>query len=141
MAQAPKTLIDAVDKLRCERCEMTKKPPQSSKIHPPKPYIFNHEVGIDVFDLHNYDGTTHLFLNIECQGTNLHMCVHVAQQDGTPSSKLCAEAFMFSWTQLAGWPKLVTMDKGLHYRGKFPGCLERTGSVSEMLPWKPRTTR
>ena len=79
---------------------------------------------IDVFDLHDYDGYI-LVLNRACQETNLRVHVHLAQQDGTPSSKLCAEAFRFSWTQWAGWPKHITTDKRLHNHnhGRFSRIL------------------
>ena len=54
-----------VDAHLCEDCDVDKAKVQTSKVGPPKPYEFNHTIGVDVFDLHDYDGNVHLFLNIE----------------------------------------------------------------------------
>eukprot|EP00973_Karenia_brevis_P012033 1634356-Karenia_brevis.AAC.1 len=51
------------------------------------------------------------------------MCLHLVQQHGTPSSEVCAEAFLFAWTQWAGGPKHLVTDKGLHNRGRFSRVL------------------
>ena len=69
-SKAPKEYIDAVGDLRCDACEVTAHNPQTRKSAPPKPYVFNHEVGVDVLDLHDYQGNGHLFLNIVDQGTS-----------------------------------------------------------------------
>ena len=55
-AKAPKEYIEAAEYLRCEDSISTAKPSQTSKTAPPKPYIFNWEIGIDVLDLHDYEG-------------------------------------------------------------------------------------
>ena len=122
IAKAPKEYIDAADHLRCEQCELTKRNPQTAKSAPPKPYVFNHEVGIDVLDLHDYEGNCHLFLNIVDQGTNFQTVVHLLQGTGVPPSKVCADAFMLHWVSWAGWPKHVVVDRGLHNRGDLPEC-------------------
>ena len=72
-AKAPKEYVDAVDHLRCEACDATATNPQTKRTAPPKPYVFNHEVGVDVLDLHDADGNSHLFLNIVDQGTNFQI--------------------------------------------------------------------
>jgi hypothetical protein len=56
MSKSSKELLDAVDHLRCEHCVISAKPTQTAKVGPPKPYIFNHEVGIDVVDIHDVQG-------------------------------------------------------------------------------------
>ena len=99
------------------------KPAQSTKVGPPKQYEFNHEVGIDVLDLHDNDGECHLFLNVVCQGTNYQLVLYLCPGTGVPSSKACADAFMYGWTQWAGWPKEVVTDRGLHNRGMFARML------------------
>ena len=68
-AKAPRDYIDAAKSFRCESCELVKAPPLSHKSGRPKPYVFNNEVGVDVLDLHDADGNSHLFLNIVDQGT------------------------------------------------------------------------
>ena len=113
-SKAPKEYVDAVDKLRCDSCEVTARNPHTSKSAAPKPYIFNLEVGIDVLELHDFEGKNHLLLNIICQGTNFQIVWHLAQADGVPSSRLCAQAFLLGWVSWAGWPKNVVTDRGLH---------------------------
>ena len=93
-AQAPKEYVDAVDNLRCEACDATAPNPQTKKSAPPKPYVFNHDVGVDLLDLHDADGNSHLFLNIVCQGTNFQIVWYLCPRAGVASSRLCVQAFM-----------------------------------------------
>ena len=50
-AKVPKELIDAAKTHRCDVCEATKPPARSNKVARPKPYILNHEIGIDVLEI------------------------------------------------------------------------------------------
>ena len=119
IGKADADMIRACDFLRCEHCEMAKDNPQTNKVGPPHNYVFNHECGVDVFDLHDYEGKPHQFLNIVCMGTNFQIVVYLRAGKGTPKSGLCMEAFQTAWTSWAGWPKEVTTDRGLHNRGLF----------------------
>ena len=83
------------------------------KSAPPKPYVFNHEVGVDVLDLHDADGDSHLFLNIVGQGTNFQIVWYLCPGAGVPSSRLCLQAFMQAWVSWAGWPTSIVTDKGI----------------------------
>jgi hypothetical protein len=56
IAKAPQEAIDAVEHLKCDECIATSKPKQTTKSGGPHPYIFNHNVGIDVIDLHDDEG-------------------------------------------------------------------------------------
>ena len=69
-AKAPQEYLDAVDAHLCRDGALDAPKAQTSKVGPPRPYEFNHTVGVDVFDLHDYDGMTFLFLNIVDMGTN-----------------------------------------------------------------------
>ena len=69
-AKAPQEYLDAVDSHLCNDCELTAPKAQTTKVGPPRPYEFNHTVGVDFFDLHDLDGQAHLFLNIVDMGTN-----------------------------------------------------------------------
>ena len=72
----------------------------------PKDYIFNHTIGVDVFDLHDVNGKVHLFLNILCLGTKNQIAVHVASGHGVPSAQACIDAFEKCWANWAGWRQL-----------------------------------
>ena len=111
--------IKAAEYLRCDDCEKIYKPKQTSKTAPPKPYMFNYEVGVDVLDLHDCEGNVYQFLNIVCQGTDFQLVIYLKKGHGTPSSRLCAEKFMTHWVSWAGWPTEVKVDRGLHNRGYF----------------------
>jgi len=126
-SKAPPEFLEAVDNMRCETCVLTAKPKQTNKVGPPKPYIFNKEVGIDVFDLHDYEGNCHLFLNSVCQGTNFQIVVYLCAGPGTPKSRVCSDNFMMSWVSWAGWPEAVVTDRGLHNRGRFSRMLGAHG--------------
>ena len=69
-AKAPQEYLDAVDAHLCKDCVQDAPKAQTSKVGPPRPYEFNDIVGVDVFDLHDYEGTCFLFLNIVDMGTN-----------------------------------------------------------------------
>ena len=63
-AKAPKEYSDAADSHLCNDCALDARKVETAKIGPPRPYDFNHTVGVDVFDLHDREGATYLFLNI-----------------------------------------------------------------------------
>ena len=55
-SKLPKEYLDAARSLKCNTCDTVKKLPQTTKVSLPKEYIFNHTIGIDVFDLHDANG-------------------------------------------------------------------------------------
>ena len=55
-AKAPQEHLDAVDAHLCKDCDVDRPKAQTSRVGPPNPYEFNHTIGVDVFDLHDYDG-------------------------------------------------------------------------------------
>ena len=89
--------------------------------------MFNHEVGVDVLDLHDFEGKRHLYLNIVCQRTSFQIVWYLCPGSGAPSSRLSAQAFMQAWVSWAGWPKHIVTDRGLHNRGLFAKALGSRG--------------
>ena len=52
-AKAPKEFIEAATNMLCPSCVVSQRKKQTAKVGPPRfNYRFNHEVGVDVFDLH-----------------------------------------------------------------------------------------
>ena len=47
-AKLPSIYLEAARTYKCNACETVTKPPQTSKVALPKPYVFNHTVGIDI---------------------------------------------------------------------------------------------
>ena len=91
-AKAPQEYLDAVDCRLCSDCAVDAPKAQTSKVGPPRPYEFNHTVGVDVFDLHDYEGTCFLFLNIVDMGTNFQIVVCLCEGPGNQTSRACGEA-------------------------------------------------
>ena len=50
-AKVPKEFIEAAKAHRCDVCVQTKPPVPTHKVGRPKPYVFNHEVGVDVLEV------------------------------------------------------------------------------------------
>ena len=126
-ARAPQDYIGAAKTFRCQGCDNTKPRPQTYKVSPPRPYTFNHEVGLDVFEI--VDSVS--ILNAVCMGTTHDQAWIVRESEnlGSPSSHACLLAFVHGWTRWAGWPKLVRCDPGTHNRGVFGSTLAKNGVV------------
>ena len=103
-AKAPKEYIEAAKSHRCATCEQTKPKPQTHKVSEPKPYIFNHEVGIDVIEVKDAAGTRYDILNMVDYGTTSEQAyiVRSAQTNGVPSSSSCLQAFVRGWVKSYG---------------------------------------
>ena len=80
--------------------------PPTNKVAPPKPYVFNHEVGIDVLEMKYAAGTVFDILNVVDYGTTFQQAfiVREATTNGTPSSSACLDAFVKGWVRPVGWP-------------------------------------
>lgn len=128
-AKVPKVFIEAAKTHRCDVCEATKPPPRSSKVARPKPYTFNHEVGIDVLEVKDNAGTFFDLFNVVDYGTTFEQAsiVRAADIKGTPSSSSCLDAFVKGWVRPFGWPKLLAADRGLHNRGVFGQTMAKKG--------------
>ena len=56
-SRLPKEYKDAVKVHKCGVCVVTKPRTPLKKVSPPKPYIFNHEVEVDVVEVKDVAGT------------------------------------------------------------------------------------
>ena len=126
-SKVPKSFIDAAKAHRCDVCDSTKPPPRLNKTSRPKPYIFNHEVGVDVLEIKDAAGTFYDILNVVDYGTTFEQAfiVRAGENHGVPSSKSCLDAFVKGWTRPFGWPKFVAADRGTHNRGVFSQSCKR----------------
>ena len=71
-ARAPQDHINAAKTFRCQGCDDTMPKPQTHKVSPPRPYTFNHEVGVDVFEIVDSVGMLFSILNTVClYGSNV----------------------------------------------------------------------
>eukprot|EP00974_Lingulodinium_polyedra_P122325 11182381-Lingulodinium_polyedra.AAC.1 len=50
-SRSPREYIGVARSFRCAACETTKRKPSTPKVSPPKPYEFNREVGVGVFEI------------------------------------------------------------------------------------------
>ena len=90
-SKADKTYIEAAKTYRCDTCEQTKRKPRTHKVSMPKPYEFNHEVGMDVVDIKDAAGKHFDILNAVDYGTTFQQAWIVRESDihGSPSSSSC----------------------------------------------------
>ena len=82
---------------------------------------------MDVLEVKDANADRCSFLNVLCAGTTFQRCVLVAHGGGQPSSKKCLSKFMTHWVSWAGWPKVLTSDRGLHNWGVFIRSLRAHG--------------
>ena len=127
-SRVPTEFINAAKAFRCDACDDHQKKPQTHKVAPPKPYVFNYEVGLDAFEVKDAVGTRYTVLNVVCMGVTFQLGWIVRAGGGTPSSRQCLKMFITGWTSWAGWPKILTLDRGLHNRGIFAATARRNGA-------------
>lgn len=126
-SRAPQAYIDAVRYFRCDACAVTARDPKTHPVSAPSPYAFNHELHIDIFTIHDYDGNAYQFLSVVDCGTTFHQAYFVMAEKGTPSSQKCLSKFVTHWVSWAGWPKIITTDRGTHNKGVFRHVVEQNG--------------
>ena len=77
-AKCPPEYLEAAQHFRCKGCEYASKLPfQTNKVSMPRPYEFNHTIGMDVYYCHDCSGNVHMFLNIVCMGTGYQLELYV----------------------------------------------------------------
>ena len=96
----------------------------------PSLYAFNHEVIIDIFYSHDMMGDVFGFLSVVCIGTTFHVIVLICEGKGQPKSIKCFAKFESRWTSWAGFPQVVSTDRGLHNRGELAKGLASKGLAS-----------
>ena len=106
-------------------------PKQTKKVSLPKPYEFNHTIGLDVNYLDDAEGTPIEVLNVLCTGTKLQIEWPLREGKGTPASKLCYDMFMEQWVNHYGFPKVIRCDRGLHNMGHLLQRARCSGSSGD----------
>ena len=86
-------------------CVNTRPRPQTHKVSPPRPCTFNHEVGVDLFEIVDSLGARYSILSAVCMGTTYDQARAVRESEslGSPSSHACLRAFVHGRTRWAGW--------------------------------------
>ena len=118
-AEADKEIIHACQNFRCDNCPNLETAKRSTPVAAPKLYVFGYEIIIDIFEVKDAIGVRFHFLSMVDAGTTYHVVCMVHVGPGTPKSSKCFAKFMTYWQQWAGFPKVVSCDRGLHNRGQF----------------------
>ena len=84
-ADADKVIVDAVAHFRCDSCESIAPPGKVSPVKAPSNFMFNYEVLLDLFDVHDDNRNVSVFLNIICNGTTYQVACHVREGNGLPT--------------------------------------------------------
>ena len=119
--------IKRVKLLRCNECEKSAPRRAAHKVSLPERFVFNHSIGIDVFELLDAEGTKFQVLNMICLGTCFQLAEIVRQGSGTPSSAKCLDALKRRWMTWAGHPTTLHCDRGLHSRGTLASWMAAHG--------------
>ena len=99
-----------------------------------RPHSFNHEVGIDVFEI--IDSVSHLLLTLDavCMGVAyVRVCVEREFERSSPSFHTSLQAYVCDWSRRASWPKLARYDHGMH---DWVQSSSRTVWWSDLLEWE-----
>ena len=122
-------MIEGTKFFKCDVCEANANAKRKSAVAAPPLYQFNHEVSVDVFFNHDMEDTVYGWLSIVCNGTTFHVIILVMVGHGTPLSSKCLAKFESSWVRWAGYPKILSSDRGLHNRGAFAKGLAANGTI------------
>ena len=121
---------------RCIECEETKPRRNAHTTSLPGAYVFNHTLGVDIFEILDASGTKYQVLNLVCLGTCFQLAEIVREGPGTPTSSKCLEAIQRRWITWAGHPSSMKCDRGLHNRGIWPSIWEPMECRSPMRLWR-----
>ena len=89
--------------------------------------IFNYEVPIDILEEKDYVGERFSLLSMVCNGTTSRMVALVRVGGSQSSSHRRLSQFSVYWHNWAGWPSILTSDRGLHSRGVFSTTSQANG--------------
>ena len=98
----------------------------------PRSYAPNSVVGVDLFQLPNFDGSDQFWmLNMVmvCHGTSFQSCERVKSKE--PQEVWAA--FSRSWGRLLGWPQVLIADQGTEFLGDFKGKCSDLGIILHTL--------
>ena len=92
-------------------------------------------MSLDVFEAHDRPGGRHAVLSMVDTSTKFHV--------GNSQSKTCAETINVSWFALAGSPKHIVVDQGVHNKGRVIQLLQSNGvnirQVGVAVPYQQGT--
>ena len=101
---ADKSLVDAVAHCKCDSSESIPPLGKVSLVKEPSCFVFNEEVLLDLFDVHDDNRNVSVCLNIVCNGTTYQVACHVREGNGLPTSKKCFMKFKIHWASHFGFP-------------------------------------
>ena len=113
-SHAPQEYVDAIKYFRCDACVLTGRASTTHPVAAPSHYAFNHKLHVDVLTLHDVEG-------VRWHSSRLYVKKVVCL------AAKCLQKFMSHWVSWAGWPKIVTTDRGTHNRGVFARTLAKNG--------------
>ena len=102
-ARAPQDHLSAAKTFRCQGCDNAKPKPQSHKVPPPRPYAFNHEVRVDVFEIVDSVGMRFSILNAVCMGTTYDQVWIVRVRGLRFPIVTCMSMSIRTWLDALGW--------------------------------------
>ena len=126
-SRASEEYINAAKSYRCDDCAETESKVRTHPVKPPSLYAFNYELQIDVLETYDDEGTRYSWLSIVDCGTTFHIAILVRVGGSQPTSRKCYDKFVQHWVKWAGWPSIVTVDRGTHNRGVFTRGLAAHG--------------
>ena len=105
-----------------------------------RPYTFNHEVGVDVFEVVDSVGLRFPILNAFSMGTTNDQAwiVRESEVHGGPSSHACLRAFVHGWTRWLVDLDLFAAIEGHTMEACWVRLLPRTVWRSDLQDWKRR---
>ena len=127
-AKASPEVIKAAKYYKCDVCTELDTGPRPRPTKAPSRYAFNHELIIDVIDVKDSQGERYSFLSMVDAGTTFHQVALVRVGGGNPSSRKCLSKLITYWTSWAGWPSILTCDRGTHNRGALAKACRANGT-------------
>ena len=98
-ANVNKEVINGVKFFRCETCAGLQSPSSVAPVKAPSPYMFNHNVIIDIFYIQDMAGMTFGCLSVVYDGTTFHVICMICQGHGNPLSSKCLAKFESHWVR------------------------------------------
>ena len=93
-----------------------------------RPFSFNHEVGIDVFEIIDSVDMRSSTLEAVCMGVTYVQAWVERQSDcSAPSFHTRLQDFDCDWSRRAGWSRPLRFDRGTHDGGVFSSILIKNG--------------
>lgn len=128
------------EEFSCAQCMRQRRPIPHKQVAFPRTFSFNHILGIDFFFI-SFQGKTHAFLNVVCQGTNFQQVGWLRNYEGgSPSSKAAWFLFESLWIRPFGLPNAVITDQGSEFKHYFERRLEQYGvlqvTCDAAAPWQ-----